>query len=298
MFTLENEIYTNFWNAMKGKEYDRSVLASISDNGSSALPTLSLNLATKTMKEENVFRKLGTVVQTDSPGGVIHAVTSTGEAEIVGEGESISESNDTIEAFKINTFKFASITRLKKSFILDTQFDLEKYLCTDFAKRFGQLEEDKFLNGDGQTEPQGLLLKDASVTTSEAGTISYDDLVDLYFSVDVHYRKNSVFIMSDETAMHLRKLKDENGFPIFNDNQQTILGKPVHVSAYMPTMETGSKSILFGDLSYFWVIERQKIAIKPLTELYSRTNEIGYLAHERVDGQLIHPDAIQLLQIK
>ncbi len=48
------------------------------------------------------------------------------------------------------------MSRLKKSFILDTQFDLEKYLCTDFAKRFGRKEEDKFLNGNGQTEPQGL----------------------------------------------------------------------------------------------------------------------------------------------
>lgn len=55
---------------------------------------------------------------------------------------------------------------------------------------------------------------------------------------------------------------------------------------------------MLGDLAYFWVIERQPIAIKMLTELYSRTNEIGYLAHEGVDGQLIHPDSIQILQIK
>mgnify|MGYP001281210501 CR=1 FL=1 len=85
--------------------------------------------------------------------------------------------------------------RLKKSFILDTQFDLENYLCTDFAKRFGRAEENKFLNGNGQTEPQGLLQKNATVTTGETGAISYDDLVDLYFSVDVHYRKNSVFMI-------------------------------------------------------------------------------------------------------
>jgi len=62
------------------------------------------------MGEENIFRKLGTVVQTESADGVIHAVISTGEAEIVAEGESISESNDTIQPFKI-----ASISRLKKS---------------------------------------------------------------------------------------------------------------------------------------------------------------------------------------
>src|SRR5690625_4105092 len=83
MFKLENEIYTNFWNAMKGKEYDRSILASITDNVSSSLPVQSLKQVNETIKDENIFRKLGTVVQTESPDGVIHAVTSTGEAEIV-----------------------------------------------------------------------------------------------------------------------------------------------------------------------------------------------------------------------
>lgn len=75
MFTLENEIYTNFWNAMKGKEYDQSVLASITDNGSSALPVQSLKQVNETIKEENIFRKLGTVIQAESADGVIHAVT-------------------------------------------------------------------------------------------------------------------------------------------------------------------------------------------------------------------------------
>src|SRR5690606_24106249 len=118
------------------------------------------------------------------------------------------------------------------------------------------------------------------------------------FSVDVHYRKKSVFMMSDKTAMHLRKLKDENGFPIFNDSNQTIFGKPVHTSPFMPIVQSGAKAILFGDLTSFWVIEREALAIRPLMELYGQTHEVGYLATERVDGKLIHPEAIQLLQIK
>src|SRR5690625_4103402 len=112
---------------MKEKEYDRSILSSITDNVSSSLPVQSLKQVNETIKDENIFRKLGTVVRTEGPDGVIHAVTSTGEAEIVAEGESLSESNDTIQAFKINSFKIASMSRSKKYFILSAQFDLEKY---------------------------------------------------------------------------------------------------------------------------------------------------------------------------
>ena len=52
------------------------------------------------------------------------------------------------------------------------------------------------------------------------------------------------------------------------------------------------------NLSYFWILERQPLSVKVLTELYARENLTGYAAYERIDGKLIRPEAIQLLKIK
>ena len=42
-----------------------------------------------------------------------------------------------------------------------------------------------------------------------ADAISYDGIVELFFSVKPEYRNKAVWIMNDKTALALRKLKDE-----------------------------------------------------------------------------------------
>lgn len=70
------------------------------------------------------------------------------------------------------------------------------------------------------------------------------------------------------------------------------------ISPYMPDIAAGSIPVAFGDLSYFWILERQPLSVKILTELYSRENLTGYAAYERIGGRLIRPEAVQLLSIK
>ena len=53
--------------------------------------------------------------------------------------------------------------------------------------------------------------------------------------------------MNDKTALVLRKLKDNDGNYLWNQENDTILGKQVIISEYMPDIETGTKPIAFGD---------------------------------------------------
>ena len=92
-----------------------------------------------------------------------------------------------------------------------------------------------------------------ALTTS---TLTYDDMLTLYHSTDKRYRKNAVWLMNDDTAFHLRKLKDDDGNYLWNTNDDTILGKPVVISEYMPDIEAGAKPVAFGDFSYYWIIGR------------------------------------------
>ena len=77
-----------------------------------------------------------------------------------------------------------------------------------------------------------------------------------------------------------------------------ILNHPVYTSAFMPTIAGGAKSILFGDLGYYWVADRDGRSFKRLNELYAPTGQVGFLASERVDGKLILPEAVKVLQQK
>ena len=104
--------------------------------------------------------------------------------------------------------------------------------------------------------------------------------------------------MNDNTALTLRTLKDKDGNYLWRQSDDTILSRPVVISPYMPDTAASSIPVAFGDLSYFWILERQPLSVKVLTELYARENLTGYAAYERIDGKLIRPEAIQLLKIR
>nr|DAP54788.1 MAG TPA: major capsid protein [Caudoviricetes sp.] len=78
----------------------------------------------------------------------------------------------------------------------------------------------------GADEPTGILHNtDGAKTALTAETLTYDDVISLYFSVDKEYRRNGIWLMNDKTALVLRKLKDNNGNYLWNQANDTILGK-------------------------------------------------------------------------
>lgn len=58
------------------------------------------------------------------------------------------------------------------------------------------------------------------------------------------------------------------------------------------------KTIAFGDFKYYWIADRQGRSFKRLSELYAPTGQVGFLGSQRVDGKLILPEAIKVLQQK
>ena len=100
--------------------------------------------------------------------------------------------------------------------------------------------------------------------------------------------------MNDETALKLRTLKDSNGNYLWNHNTDTILGKRVITSEFMPT---SGKAIAFGDFSYYWIIDRSPIHIRSIVEKFALYDQIGYLAYEFMDAKLIRTEAMKVLEI-
>ena len=63
-------------------------------------------------------------------------------------------------------------------------------------------------------------------------------------------------------------------------------------------MKAGSKPVIFGDLNFYWIGDRQGVTFKRLNERYADTGQIGFLATKRVDAKLVLPEAIKVLQMK
>ena len=52
------------------------------------------------------------------------------------------------------------------------------------------------------------------------------------------------------------------------------------------------------DVKYYWIADRQGRTFKKLSELYAANGQVGFMGTQRVDGKLILPEAIKVLQQK
>ena len=178
------------------------------------------------------------------------------------------------------------------------------YLSDEFGRRLGNAEEQAFLTGTGTGQPTGILTDtngaSAGSTAAKADTLTFDDLIDLFYSLKAPYRQNAVFLMNDDTVKAIRKMKDKNDQYIWQPSVQAgqpdrILNCPVYTSPFMPTMAASNKPVLFGDFNYYWIADRQGRTFKRLNELYAVTGQVGFLGSQRVDAKVILPEAIKTL---
>ena len=304
-----NGYVKNFWNAMRSKSVSHEVLNALQvgtdSEGGYLVPDEYERTLIEALEDQNIFRQLAHVIHTSSGDRKIPVVASKGTASWIDEEAQYPESDDAFGQVSIGAYKLATMIKISEELLNDSVFDMPAYIAKEFARRIGAAEEEAFFTGNGTGKPLGILAAtggaETGVTAAAADKITMDEVIDLFYSLCAPYRRNAVFIMNDATVKALRKLKDGQGQYLWQPSitagtPDTILNRPVYTSGFMPTLATGNKTILFGDLGYYWVADREGRSFKRLNELYAPTGQVGFLASQRVDGKLILPEAVKVLK--
>lgn len=308
--TATDAYKTAFWNMVRAKamsyEIHNALKIGEDDHGGYLAPDEFERTLVEALEEQNIFRQFAHVITTSSGDRKIPVVASKGTASWIDEEAAFPESDDTFGMLSIGAFKLATTIKVSDELLHDSVFDVASYIAKEFARRIGAAEEEAFFTGNGTGRPTGILNATGGAetgVTSAGANISFDDVIDLYYSLRSPYRRNAVFMMNDSTVRALRKLKNGSGDYLWQPSvtagtPDTILNRPVYTSSYMPTVAAGAKSILFGDMSYYWIADREGRTFQRLNELYAPTGQVGFLSFERVDGKLILPEAAKVLQMK
>ena len=305
-----NEYKNAFWQVMRNKaglEVKNALQIGSDAEGGYLTPDEFEHTLVEALEEEDIFRGLANTIQTSSGDRKIPVVATKGDASWVDEEGAIPESDDSFKQVTLSAYKLATMIKISEELLNDSAFDLESYVAKEFGRRIGTKEEEALFVGDGTGKPTGIL--DATgggqlgKTTSGAAAISFDEIMDLFYSLKSPYRKNATFLMNDSTVKAIRKLKDGAGQYIWQPSMvagtpDTILNRPVLTSAYMPEISAGNKTVAFGDFKSYWIADRQGRSFKRLNELFAVTGQIGFVATQRLDGKLILPEAVKYLQQK
>ena len=298
-----------FWDNMRNKnayEIQNALSIGTDSEGGFLCPEEYEKKLVEALEDEVFFRSLATVIKTSSGDRKIPIVTSKGEAAWIDEGGQFPESDDSFGQTSIGAHKLATMIKVSDELLNDSVFNIEQYISKEFGRRVGTKEEEAFFTGDGTGKPVGIFNKTGGAeigVTANTTNITFDDVMDLYYSLRAPYRNKATWILNDSTVKAIRKLKDGNGNYIWQPSVRDgepdkILNRPYRTSIYVPELAAGNRVMAFGDYSYYWIADRQGRSFKRLNELFATTGQVGFLASERVDGKLILSEAVKTLDIK
>ena len=301
-----NAYKEDFGRHLRGKAPIHNVLSESTDaDGGYLVPEEFEKQIIKGLDANNVIRNIAKVITTHHD-RKIPLAASHSVATWTAENAAFTESNPTFGQNEIDAHKLTDLIRISVELLQDSEFDLEAYIAAEFARAFGIAEEQAFCVGTGAGQPTGIFTAkggQVGVTAAANNAITADELVSLVYALKSPYRRNAKFLMNDATIAAIRKLKDGNGVYLWQPSLQAgepdkLLGYDVITSPYAPSMAAGAYTVAFGDFQNYWIGDRAGRTTQRLNELYATNGQIGYVATERVDGKVILPEGIQLLQMK
>lgn len=212
----------------------------------------------------------------------------------VSEGGVIPQSDPVFGKRTLGSYKYGDLIEVPKELLEDTGVDLQGYLARAAGWAIGNALGEKLIIGTGTSEPAGIVGSSTLGKTAGSLTPTFDDVIDLFYSVIGPYRNrpSASWVMEDTTAGYLRKLKDGNQNYIWQASviagtPDTIEGKPVRTDPYMPVMGANAKPLLFGDLASYVVRLVNGVRFESSEHFSFNKDVITFRALVRGDGLLM-----------
>ncbi len=245
----------------------------------------------------------GATVWTTDSGEQIQVPITTGfsTGSLVAEAGTIGASDPAFGQRALGAFKYGTLFQVSKELLQDTGIDLEAFLAMQAGRAVGNALGADLVAGNGTAKPSGILQTAANGVTGQsgvAGAPSFDNLMDLYYSVLSPYRSQpeAAWLLNDTTQSTIRKLKDSTGRYLWEPTltpqaPDQILGKPVVSDPNMPTVALGAKSVLFGDLSSYVVRIVNGVRFERSDDFAFNADLATYKCVIRGDGLLVDQTA-------
>jgi HK97 family phage major capsid protein len=259
----------------------------------------------KAMKAYGGMRAAATVFGT-SQGNAMNWPTmdDTGNTgELVPENTSATDQDAAFGTVGLNVFKFSSkVVTVPIELLQDAQVDVEAIVLALIAERLARVQNTFFTTGTGAAQPRGIVTASGVGkvgATGSATSFGYDDLVDLEHSIDPAYRNlpGVGFMLNDAALKVARKIKDDNGRPIFVPGYEsaapggapsTLLGRPITINQDVAAPAANARSILFGVLSNYRIRDVMSATLHRFTDsAYAKKGQVGFLAFQRAGGNLL-----------
>ena len=195
----------------------------------------------------------------------------------------------------LNGFLVGALTKISKSLLNNSDFDLTNFVVTRMAEKLKYFYEAECINGTSSKISGIVGSYDATnmkITLAKKSAVSADELIDMQEKVIDQYQSNACWLMNRATRTAIRKLKDGQGNYLLNQTFGTawdyeLLGKPVFCTDSLSAVGTASKPVIvYGDLSGLAIKETGTMEMQVLNELFAPQHAVGVCAYNEIDAKV------------
>lgn len=299
---------------------ERKAMSAGSDpDGGYLLPNSTQGRVVMKLYEQSLMRQICDVqtISTEKIEGVVD--NDEASAGWVAELGTRSDTNTpTIGRWEIAAHELYAMPKISQKLIDDAATDVEAWLSAKVADKFARVEGTAFWQGTGVGQPRGL----ATYTTAATGddlrawgqfehvvtgangafhTDQFDPLHTLMGAFKDQYLGAAQFVMRRSVRTAARKLKEsttnrylwEPGMQV--GSPERLMGYPVRIDEYMPTLATGSLSLAFGDFRQAYTIV-DRIGIRTLRDPYTAKPYVVFYSTKRTGGGAMNYEAVKFLK--
>ena len=245
-------------------------------------------------------------------GSAMHSVpvqkNKIGKFVRMAELQKYAQQNADYNTIKLEPNKYGTLISFSEEVLEDLGYDIEADLMQQLLEAYGLTLDELIVNGDITNKVDGLNSFSAAdgcheVTQKTSGTITADELLDIYYSLPIQYRNTATWVLSDDTARELSKLTFKEGQPVLFESYNgspvgpttTILGKPVIINNNVAKLSESGVPIFFGDLTKAIIVApRKSFTIKRSDEFGFIDDSIAVKANARLDIKKAMGEAMSL----
>lgn len=280
------------------KEYCKSkALTGASNVGEALLPEGFVNdVADRIKKDPVALRNLVHVYPTTLRTGKIPVTATEISAEWAASDAAFGEKDFTFGEISYAISDILAYTKISNDLLADTPVNLYNELLKQVTNFITKMENAAILAGNGTDKPKGIIATSEVKAVTLSAKMTADDIVGLPYEVDVTWRQNGAFIVPSELMKEIRLMKDSQGQYLFAEGS-VVNGAPRTLAGY-PVIElasVGTKQIVFGDLSQYYLIDRQELVVEMNDSAAFTENKVVVRFGERIDGKVAVPEAFVVL---
>ncbi|GHT00026.1 hypothetical protein AGMMS50296_8280 [Alphaproteobacteria bacterium] len=198
----------------------------------------------------------------------------------------------------------------------DAGESVEDWLIAKITQKMASLENQAFLQGDGQKQPKGILtyplvavgegkwgaFEKVELKTAQR-TLTRDVLLQALGALKTEFLPNATWLMARGAFLAVQNIKDEMGRFLWQpslalDQPSCLLGHPVVVCDDLPDLaeEGASTPVVLGDFSEaYQIVDRSDVSV--LRDPYSVKPYVEFYATKRVGGDVVNFDALKVVEV-